>query len=175
VQSSLAALTGNQRLRERVAEVFSTAKDTYPLTVAALLVESGNRAAALELLKQTKPPTLLDEVVGLVLQLTITVSDPDTTPEADAQSFREWWPSAIPRIRELIKMAAPPWERIHTYGQIMSVLAIAREIAPERIQALTFLCDKYKNETEGEEAVRGFHAVELQMQKLTPQAEASVE
>ena len=164
VQDVMGGIEGNRHLQERALEVFSAVKDRYPLTIARLLAVSGQRTAALEILKQAQFPVLLDEVIGLVSQLALTVADPDTTLETDAQSFRDWAPSAVPRIRELMKVAGQPWERIEAYQQVMAVLVVARKLAPDKVEELTFLCDSFKDETQVEEAVVGLKAVELRLQ-----------
>ena len=166
VQDGMGVIEGNRHLQERALEVFAAAKDKYPLTIARLLALSGDRAAALEIVKQTNFPLLLDEVIASASQLTLTVSNPDTTPEADAQSFRDWAPTALPRIRELMKVAGQPWERVAAFAQAMGVLAIARHLAPDRVQELTFLCDTFKDESQVEDEVVGLKAVELRYQSL---------
>jgi hypothetical protein len=166
MQDSLVGTEGNRSLQKKALDVFLPVKDKYPLTAAKLLFLLDDSAGALALLKEAPSPILLDEVIKLVLQLTINISEPNNSSEDNAKIFQDWWPLANAKLHELMKITGVPWERIGAYAQFLSIRVIASEIAPDRVDVLTYLCDSFKEETQGEEALRGFSVAELRIQKI---------
>lgn len=165
VQDSAAAAGQIPEVKDRVRALFDPVKQTYPLTWARLSILAGEPAAAVEFLRQIKPTALLDEVVGMVLQMLGTISNPEASEEEAAKYFREWVELAIPKIRALMRVEGKSWERTVTFSQIMAVLTVAREATPERVEELTFLADSFKDKTEASEAQMGMKFVEMSLQK----------
>jgi hypothetical protein len=168
VQDCLATVTSSETLKLKLIDLFSLAKEKYPITLAKLLFAANKREAALEILKDTESPLILDDLVRRITLIFAILANPDTTASEDAEEFRGWLAANLPRIREFIKeKGTRSWERVIAFSQIKLVLQIAQKAAPANVEELTFLCDSLKVETEGQDASLGFKIAELSIEGQT--------
>ncbi|HTR35097.1 MAG TPA: hypothetical protein VMH80_04305 [Bryobacteraceae bacterium] len=166
LEDSVGVDAANPLVQQKATDMFSLARDTYPLTLARVRAVSGDWAGVSEILRQFKPAFPVDEVIALVIGVAATVADPQTTAEQDSQNFRDWAAQSLPRIKLLIKEPLQPWEQVLMFSELQRTLLLARRLAPERVEEVIYLGDSVKAAAKGGEATRGFQFTEKRYKEL---------